>query len=137
VCIATSGCASGAPRVPSNVIVAPQAPAAWPTPIVAAPNALPQIQAVRFSSLDVALGNDWSGEIVASSNTASIEIFTNLFDFSVPRPTVGHFAFSFHMLDVPPFFIRAYPLRIIARNTAGVKVEEIAPFRIRGRSSTP
>jgi len=84
----------------------------------------------------VALGTDWNGEIVASSNTASVEITTNLFDFSVPRPTNGHFAFAFHMLDVPPFFVRAYPLRIIARNTAGVKVEEDAPFRIRGRYSS-
>jgi hypothetical protein len=124
------------PSVPSNVVIAQRAPADWPTPIVAAPDALPQIQAVRFSSLDVALGNDWSGEIIASSNTASIEIFTNLFAFSVPRPSVGHFVFSFHMIDVPPFFVRAYPLRIIARNTAGVKVEEVAPFRIRGRYST-
>ncbi|MGA3037724.1 MAG: hypothetical protein ABSE64_09610 [Vulcanimicrobiaceae bacterium] len=114
-------------------MVAEHVPADWPQPVIAAPDALPQIQAVRFSSLDVALGNDWSGEIIASSNTASLEITTNLFAFSVPRPKVGHFAFALHMIDVPPFFVRAYPLRIIARNAAGVKVEEDAPFRIRGR----
>jgi hypothetical protein len=91
---------------------------------------------VRFSSLDVKLGTEWSGEVVASSNTASVEIATNLFDFSVPRPAIGLFVFQFRMIDVPPFFVRAYPLRIIARNTAGEKVEEDVPFRIRGRWST-
>lgn len=119
--------------MPANVIVAERAPADWPTPLIAAPNALPQMQAIRFSSVDVALGTDWSGEIVASSNTASIEITTNNFDFSVPRPEIGHFAFRFHMIDVPAFFVRGYPLRIIARNTAGTPVEEDVPFRIRGR----
>jgi hypothetical protein len=121
--------------MPSNVIVAERIPASWPTPLIAAPDALPQIQAVRFSSVDVALGTEWSGEIVASSNTASVEIATNLFDFSVPRPAIGKFVFQFRMIDVPPFFVRAYPLRIIARNTAGEKVEEDVPFRIHGRNS--
>lgn len=81
------------------------------------------------------MGEDWNGEIVASSNTASIEVTTNLFTFSVPRPEIGRFRFAFHLIDVPPFFIRAFPLRVIARNTAGVEREVDVPFRLRGRAS--
>jgi len=88
---------------------------------------------MRFSSLDVRLGSDWSGQFVASSNTASIEVATNLFSFSVPRPHVGDFRFRFHLLDVPPFYVRAYPLRIIARNAAGDASVEVVPFRISPR----
>lgn len=122
--------------MPANVVVAQQIPAGWPTPIVAAPDAKAEIQAVRFSALNVRLGTDWSGDIVASTNTASVEILTNQFDFSVPRPKIGNFAFQFHMLDVPAFFVRGYPLRIIARNTAGEQTEEDVPFRISARDTT-
>lgn len=93
----------------------------------------PQIVTMNFSSLDVRPGTDWSGEFVATSNTASIEVATNLFDFSVPAVGIGQFAFRFHMIDVPAFFVRPYALRVIARNGPGVQVEEDVPFRISGR----
>lgn len=88
---------------------------------------------MHFSSLDVRVGSDWSGEFVASSNTASIELATNLFSFSVPRTRIGNFRFRFHLLDVPPFYVRAYPLRIIARNAAGNQNVELVPMRISPR----
>lgn len=121
--------------MPPNAYVGERLPTAWPTPRIAEAAAPPQIQAMRFSSLDVKLGNDWSGEFVASSNTASIEVATNLFSFSVPRPRTGDFRFRFHLLDVPAFFVRAYPLRVIARNTAGAQTVEVVPFRIEGRET--
>lgn len=131
---ALGGCAPAPPpAVPPNVTVGERVPAAWPTPRISAMNAPAEIQAMRFSSLDVALGNDWSGEFVASTSTASIEVATNQFGFSVPRPHTGDFRFRFHLLDVPPFFVRAYPLRIIARNSAGLETVVVLPFRIRGR----
>jgi hypothetical protein len=133
---ALAGCAAEPrPTVPPNASVGPRAPAAWPTPRISAMNAPAEIQAMHFSSLDVALGNEWSGEFVANSSTASIEVATNQFGFSVPRPRTGEFRFRFHLLDVPPFFVRAYPLRVIARNSSGEETVVVLPFRIRGRDS--
>jgi hypothetical protein len=131
--LAASACASARAGPAMNTTVGTDLPVAWPTPRIAAPQALPQIQAMHFSSLDVRLGNDWSGDFVASSNTASIEVATNLFSFSVPRPRIGAFRFRVHLLDVPPFFVRAYPLRVIARNAAGDQSVSVVPFRISPR----
>jgi hypothetical protein len=133
VALAPVGCASRPVRLPANASVGTQHPAAWPTPRIAPPSAPAEIQAMHFSSLNVPLGSDWSGEFVASSNTASIEVATNLFTFSVPRPRIGDFRFRFHLLDVPPFYVRAYPLRVIARNAAGTETVQVVPFRISGR----
>ena len=89
---------------------------------------------MRFSSLDVALGTDWNGDFLTSTNTASIEVLgTNLFSFSVPKTGAGAFHFNFHVIDVPAFFVRPYSLHVIARNTAGVQSEIDVPFRISGR----
>src|SRR5579875_3489983 len=131
-----SDCAPAPKTIAKNVFVGEALPAAWPTPRVLPVDALPQIQAMRFSSLDVPLGSDWSGDFVASTNTASIEVLgTNIFSFSVPRPRMGYFHFDFHIIDVPAFFVRPYSLHVIARNTAGVESEIDVPFRISGRQT--
>ena len=119
--------------MPANVQVGERAPAAWPTPLMQHAGAEPAILAMHFSSLNVRLGTEWTGEFVTSTSTASIEVNTNLFDFSVPGVSPGHFAFHFHMIDVPTFYIRPYALRVIARNGPGDKIEEDVPFRISGR----
>ena len=90
---------------------------------------------MRFSSLDARPGTTWDGDVVTSTNTASLEVSTNLFDFSVPRASNGHFHFRLKIIDVPAAFIRPYNLRVIARNTAGQTSESDVPFRISGRES--
>jgi hypothetical protein len=133
VALAPTACAPTRPRLPANVAVGAARAISWPTPRIAPPQARAEIQAMHFSSLDVRVGSDWSGEFVASSNTASIELATNLFSFSAPRTRIGNFRFRFHLLDVPPFYVRAYPLRIIARNAAGNQNVELVPMRISPR----
>lgn len=86
---------------------------------------------MRFSAAEVKRGTNWSGQIVTSSNVASVEVRTSLFSINVPRTTFGRFAFQVHVLDLPPIFIRAYQVRAIARNSAGAEVEEDFPLRIR------
>ncbi|HEY0797604.1 MAG TPA: hypothetical protein VGD50_00565, partial [Candidatus Baltobacteraceae bacterium] len=68
---------------------------------------------------------------VAATNTASIEVRTNLFSVDVPRTQIGRFAFTLDVLDVPPIFIRDYQLRVIARNSSGERREEDLPLHIR------
>jgi cytochrome oxidase Cu insertion factor (SCO1/SenC/PrrC family) len=81
-------------------------------------------------------GADWDGDIVASTNTASVEVGTNLFGFSAPRTRPGRFHFNFHVIDVPALFVRPYVLYVKARNTAGVVSETDLPFRISGRATS-
>lgn len=102
-----------------------------PAPPAASNDAPPRILAMRFSSDDVRRGQTWSGRIVTPTNVASVEVRTNLFSINVPRSTYGDFRFKLHVFDVPPIFIRAYRLRVIARNSAGASTEEDLPFRIR------
>jgi hypothetical protein len=108
-------------------------PANWATPRPALSGNPAQIQAMWFSTLDVPLGSDWDGEFVATTNTSGIDVATNLFVFAVPRLSPGRFRFHIRMMDAPVGFVRAYPLRIIARNAAGAEVETVIPFRISGR----
>ena len=123
------GCAAHATPVPGNASFSAAPLTATPLP---APNdAQPQIVAMRFSSPEVRRGTNWSGEIVTSSNVASVEVRTSLFSINVPRTSFGRFAFQVHVLDLPPIFIRAYQVRVIARNSSGTQAEEDFPLRIR------
>ena len=102
-----------------------------PRPQVAAPEAPPRILAAWFSSREVRRPGTWSGRIVTTTNVASVEVRTNLFTIDVPRKAFGRFAFTLNVFDVPPIFVRAYRLRVIARNAAGLAAEEDVPFRLR------
>jgi cytochrome oxidase Cu insertion factor (SCO1/SenC/PrrC family) len=129
-----AGCVQALPPKPKFLTIAAHAPAAWAAPHRAAVEAPAEIQAIRVSSLDVRPGADWDGDVVASTNTASLEIGTNLFDFSAPRTQPGRFHFNFHVIDMPALFVRPYVLYVKARNTAGQVTELDLPFRISGRT---
>ena len=126
---ALTACASRLPEVPKLVSIGNPAP--MPTPRIARNDARPHILGMHFSSLDVARGSTWSGTFVTSTNVASIEVRTNLFSIDVPRKAFGRFAFTLDVLDTPPIFVRAYRLRVLARNSAGTIEEQDLPFRIR------
>jgi hypothetical protein len=126
---AATGCASHLPDVPPDVTVG--LPRALPTPRVEPMDSPPEILGMHFSTLDVRRGERFSGELVTGTNVASVEVRTNLFSIDVPRTGYGHFAFVLNVLDAPPIFIRAYRLRVIARNSAGAEFEQDLPFVIR------
>jgi hypothetical protein len=123
-----AGCASRLPEVPLNTGVGLTA---LPSPRVEPNDALPRILAMRFSSLDIRRGQHWSAAFVTGTNVASVEVRTNLFSINVPHRSPGRFSFVLNVLDTPPIFVRAYRLRVIARNSAGNTFEEDLPFRIR------
>ena len=125
---ALAACSQQTVAVPSNVTFG--AGTTLPPAPPAAGDAPPRIVAMQFSSDRVSLGQTWSGQIVTTTNVASVEVRTNLFSINVPRRTYGDFRFSLHVFDVPPIFIRGYRVRVIARNAAGESVEEDLPFRI-------
>ncbi|MGA9946489.1 MAG: hypothetical protein WBE79_08375 [Candidatus Cybelea sp.] len=121
-------CASRLPESPANLAVGL---VALPTPRVEPNDAPPRILAMRFSTLDVKRGTHWSGEFVTGTNVASLEVRTNLFSIDAPKRAPGRFAFILDVLDAPPIFVRAYRLRVIARNSAGRAYEENVPLRLR------
>lgn len=86
---------------------------------------------MRFSGDEVRRGQTWSAEIVTTTNVASVEVRSTFFSIDVPRSDYGRFAFRLRVYDAPPAFLRAYRIRVIARNSAGESVEEHFPFRIR------
>ncbi|HZZ66112.1 MAG TPA: hypothetical protein VFE17_11470 [Candidatus Baltobacteraceae bacterium] len=123
-----AGCAANSRPVPGNVRFTWNI--ALPKPLPAANAAVPQIVAIKFSAPVIRRGTDWRGRVVTSTNVASVEVRSSLFSVDVPRRHFGDFSFVLHVLDVPPIFVRAYRLRVIARNTAGVQTEEDLPIRI-------
>lgn len=125
-----AGCASSPPALPRNVSVGATVHR-WPAPAVAPSGAAPAILAVSFSSLDVARGGIWRGRFVTSTNVKSLVVRSNLFAINVPRLSAGRFAFTLNVFDIPPIFLRAYRVRVIASNRYGVTTEEDVPFRIR------
>lgn len=126
---ALTACASRLPDVPQLASIGNAV--ALPTPRTAANDARPQILAMHFSSLDVTRGTTWTGSFITTTNVASVEVRTNLFSIDVPRKGFGRFTFTLDVLDTPPIFVRAYRLRVLARNSAGEIEEQDLPFRIR------
>ena len=124
-----AGCSAQSTAIRANVTFGGST--VLPAPAVAANQAPPRILAMHFSTNDIRRGQTWSGTIVTTTNVASVEVRTNLFSIDVPRRRYGDFTFDLRVYDVPPIFVRAYRVRVIARNSAGVQAEEDFPLRIR------
>ena len=107
------------------------APSPWPTPEVLAPNASPRILALWMNETTIHVGRVWNGQIVTSTNVASVELRTESFSFVADRLGFGIFVFSQTVLDVIPQYRRAYLLRVIARNARGDAAERLVPIVIR------
>lgn len=130
LCAHLAGCSSAAGPIPASVMVGGSPPPVHRV-LQRANDAPPEINWVWFDSLDVARGRQWRGQIQTTSNVASVEVRSNLFSIVARRADFGRFSFATDVFDVPSIFIRAYKLRVIARNTAGVEAEVDVPFRIR------
>jgi len=128
---------SAAPaRTPELRVTATPASSPTPSPtpervIRAAPNAAPQIEAVHLNSRTVHGGDTVSGTVVTSSNVASVEARIATFSIVVPKVGVGRFEINYVVPDVPFFFHGTYPMRLIARNTAGRAVERVIPITVK------
>lgn len=116
---------------PPNLVVAPSKPRAWPAPPVAAPDAKPRIVRVWISSLRIYAGMWLNGEVVTSTNVASLEVRTAAFSINSDHVGPGRFAFHTRVLELPPLARRhRLDLSIIARNAAGRETIEYATVTI-------
>ncbi len=129
--VALTACASPPPAMPKNVTAVPSRTERNVVPM-RAPGALPLIVHIDYMpSVTRGPRARFAGWIWASSNVASVEVRTNLFSIDATKTGVGTFSFDAAVYDLPPIFVRAYRLRVIARTTDGVEAEEDLPFRIR------
>ena len=117
--------------VPLNLTVSEKQPRVWPVPPVAAPDAQPQIVRIWFSTLTLRPGSWFDGEILVSTNVASVEVRTAAFSINSAHVAPGVYRFHTQVLELPPLSRRhSYELYIIARNTPGVAQIEEAPLRV-------
>jgi hypothetical protein len=71
-----------------------------------------------------------SGEVLTSSNVASVEARIAGYSFGLAKVGVGRFAFSGTVPQVPAIFHRTYTLDIIARNSRGDATRQSVPIQI-------
>lgn len=111
------------------------APTATPSPAsepVRAPDAAPQIFEVQLPSAVVHPGQSVVGNVVTSTNVATVEV--RVARYSVAMLKVGEGRFTLTM-TVPhlPFFLRwrTYTVAVIAHNARGDAVEQTLPITVR------
>ncbi len=97
-----------------------------------APDAAPQIVSIELPTNVVNGGDVVTGDVIASSNVASVEVRLAGYGRSMEKTGPGHFTIS---IAVPrlPFFLRhrTYTLIVIARNTRGDAVVQSLPITLR------
>lgn len=132
LCLTLGACESKPIPLPTNLIVSAKRPHVWPAAPAARPDAPPRIVQVWMSGLTIAAGIWLDGEIVTSTNVASVEVRTAAFSINADHVAPGTFQFHTHVLELPPLSRRhTLELGIIARNTAGVETIEHAPLTIK------
>ena len=116
---------AASPAATAAASATPVAPVALP------PGAPPQILDMQLDKTVVHGGDTVSGNIVTSSNVASVEARIANFSIAVPKIGAGRFALSYTIPDVPFFLKKTYALTVIARNTAGDQTTRSVPITIR------
>jgi len=95
-----------------------------------APDAPPQIVSINMTTQTVHSGDTISGTVETSSNVASVEAHIATVSIDVPKISIGRFALSYTVPDVPFIFHGTYPLTVIARNAAGASVQRVIPITV-------
>ncbi len=94
------------------------------------PDAPPQIVDVEMNTDDVGSGDTLWGKVLTSSNVASVEVRVGNIGVGLNKVGVGRFTLAYRVGSIP-FFVRGtYPMRIIARNSRGDKVEQTLPLTV-------
>jgi hypothetical protein len=119
--------------VPSVSAAPSQMPSPAPTPTIAflPPDDAPQILWWKLSSTTPQAGDTLSVTVLTSSNVASVELRVGGYAFNLPKTDVGHFEGGYVVPQLPFFVSHQLFMRIIARNTAGVSVENGVEIQVR------
>jgi hypothetical protein len=158
--LALNGCSHGgratSPQQPAKIPRAPAGPAqpsapsasgaATPAPLsprrgalpLAAntvprlpPDAAPEILDVALSETTVQPGDRVVGNVVTSSNVASVEARIGGYGVSLVKVGVGRFELSYTVGPVPWFVRGNFSMQVIARNPRGDAVTRVVPLTVR------
>jgi hypothetical protein len=94
-----------------------------------APDSAPRILSVDIAPV-VHTGQRVRGRVRTTSNVASVEVRIATYGFVLQKTGVGTFAIDYAVADIPFFLRGTYTMRVIARNTAGVRDERAIPLTI-------
>jgi hypothetical protein len=95
------------------------------------PDALPQILWIGLSSTTPHAGDSLAVAVVASSNVASVELRVGGYGMSMNKTDAGHFESASQVPSLPLFMNHNVTLQIIARNSAGISIEQGVPIQVR------
>ncbi len=107
------------------------APIATPAVVMLPPDALPQILWIGLSSTIPHAGDSLAVNVLASSNVASVELRVGGYGVSMNKTDVGHFESASQVPSLPLFMNHNVTLEIIARNSAGISIEQDVPIQVR------
>jgi hypothetical protein len=110
-----------APITSAGPVATPNAP---PAILMLPPDAAPQIQWISLSSTTPRSGDTLAVTVLASSNVASVELRVGGYGMGMNKTDVGRFESTSQVPKLPFFISHSVTLQVIARNTAGVAVEQ-------------
>lgn len=116
---------------PASSASASPTPFATPTILMLPPDAPPQILWVALSSTTPHAGDTLTVTVLTSSNVASVELRVGGYGGGMQKTDVGHFESTSTVPHLPFFISRNLTLQIIARNTAGVAVQQTVALQVR------
>jgi hypothetical protein len=110
-----------APVTSAGPVATPNAP---PPVVMLPPDAAPQIQWISLSSTTPRSGDTLAVTVLASSNVASVELRVGGYGMGMNKTDVGRFQSTSEVPKLPFFMNHNVTLQVIARNTAGVAIEQ-------------
>ena len=123
--------AAGADATPAPSPTPSPTPAPTPTILMLPPEAPPQILYVQVSSTSPHAGDTLDVLVLASSNVASVELRVGGYGAGMTKTDVGHFESASTVPRLPFFMSHNLTLQIIARNTAGLAVQQTVALHVR------
>jgi hypothetical protein len=94
------------------------------------PDASPKILGIAVSETTVHSGDRVSGNVVTTSNVASVQARVGGYAMTLQKTGVGRFALTY-TVNLPWFIRGNFTMRVIATNTRGDTVERLIPLTVR------
>lgn len=100
-------------------------PGATPTaavkPLVVAANAPPQIVAVELPSPVFHSGDNVSGDVITTTNVATVDLELAGHVMNLPKIEDGRFGMSYHVPTIPFFLKHSYTVHVVAKTPTGAE----------------
>jgi hypothetical protein len=106
-------------------------PLATPAVLMLPSDAPPQILWISLSSTRPRAGDTLTVAVLTSSNVASVELRVGGYGSGMTKTDVGHFSLASTVPKLPFFMGHNLTLQIIARNTAGMVVQQNVALQVR------